>query len=169
MSAHSYEIVFDDIVKQHSASIYRICHAYLYDASYAADLYQEILLQVWKSLPSYRGAAAISTWVYRIAINTAITFNHSTTRLKATPLFSGHDQVADNNQQSDKESQLGMLHRAIATLGADDRLLITLLLEGLSYKEIAEVSGITVTNTGARISRIKNRLQKTMESYADTH
>lgn len=144
------------MVRDNRDSIYRICRAYVYDRLWADDLYQEILLQLWGSMDSYRGTAKLSTWVYRVAVNTAITYN---TRQKKhayqqLPDISG---LPDDHTPAEDE-QLQALYRAINQLEPQDRLVISLVLEGLSYKEIAEITGATVTNTGARISRIKTRI-----------
>ncbi|MGY0037220.1 RNA polymerase sigma factor [Pedobacter sp. NJ-S-72] len=69
------EVMFNELVKAHHGSIYRICRAYLYDVSHADDLYQEILFQIWKSIQNFKGEAKVGTWIYRIAVNTAINFN----------------------------------------------------------------------------------------------
>ena len=160
--------IFNEIVGENSAGIYRICKAYLYDKSYVDDLYQEILLQVWKSMDSYKGAAKISTWIYRIAVNTAITCNarHKKTRLNELP---DHAEIADEPQTAakEKESQLTHLTNAINRLEEHDRIIISLMLEGLSYKEIAEITGGNTNNTGVRITRIKTKLLKLMENQND--
>ena len=109
--------IFNDIVRENRAGIYRICNAYLYDKSHVDDLYQEIILQVWKSLESYKGAAKISTWIYRIAVNTAITYNaqHKKVRFNELP---DHVQIADEplTESKEKESQLTQLTHAINQL-----------------------------------------------------
>ena len=134
--------IFNEIVRDNSAGIYRICKAYLYNKSHVDDLYQEILLQIWKSLDSYKGAAKISTWIYRIAVNTAITYNaqHKKTRFNELP---EHAEIADEPQTAvkEKESQLTQLTNAINQLEEHDRIIISLVLEDLSYKEIAEIKG----------------------------
>ena len=160
--------LFNDIVQQNRSAIYRICKAYLYDQSHIDDLYQEILLQVWKSLDSYKGNANISTWIYRIAVNTAITYNtqHKKTRLNELP---EHAEIADEPQTAakEKESLLTHLTNAINRLEEHDRIIISLVLEGLSYKEIAEITGGNTNNIGVRIARIKTRLLKLMENQND--
>jgi len=153
------------MVRDNSAGIYRICKAYLYNKSHVDDLYQEILLQIWKSLDSYKGAAKISTWIYRIAVNTAITYNaqHKKTRFNELP---ERAEIADEPQTAakEKESQLTQLTNAINQLEEHDRIIISLVLEDLSYKEIAEITGSNTNNIGVRIARIKTKLLKLMEN-----
>jgi RNA polymerase sigma-70 factor (ECF subfamily) len=136
--------------------------AYLYNKSYADDLYQEIMMQVWKSLDSYRGDAKLNTWVYRIAVNTAITYNVKQSRAGHTPLPETIDLPADDIHANEKEGQLAMLHKAISQLEENDRLIISLVLEDVSYREIAEITGNTENNIGVKVSRIKTRLMKLM-------
>lgn len=157
--------IFNDIVREHRGSIYRICRAYLYDKSHADDLYQEILLQVWKSLDKYKGTAQIGTWIYRIAVNTAITYNAQHKKSKHAELPASvdiPDELADAAKE--KESQISLLNHAINQLEGHDRLIISLVLEDLSYKEIAEITGNNTNNIGVRITRIKTRLLKLLEN-----
>ena len=155
--------IFDLIVQANRGGIYRICLAYLYDQSQADDLYQEILLQVWKSLDSFKGAAQISTWVYRVAVNTAISYNASHKKSRHEPLPDVLNIADDHTAAAQqKENKLNRLHQAINQLEEQDRLLISLVLEDMSYKEIAEITGSNTNNIGVRISRIKARLLKIM-------
>lgn len=160
------EQIFSEIVRDNRNSIYRICLAYLYDRSYADDLYQEILLQIWSSLDSYSGAAKMSTWVYRVAMNTAITYNslHKKNRHHELP---DTVQIADENPAPQQEQRMQQLYKAISMLEEQDRLIISLVLEDVSYKEIAEITGSNVNNTGVRINRIKTRLMKLMDPKND--
>jgi RNA polymerase sigma-70 factor (ECF subfamily) len=150
------EQTFEALVRDNRDSIYRICRAYVYNKLWADDLYQEILLQLWGSMDNYRGAAKLSTWVYRVAVNTAITYNTRQKKHAYHPLPDISGLPADHPPAEDE--QLHALYRAINQLEPQDRLVISLVLEGLSYKEIAEITGATVSNTGARISRIKTRI-----------
>lgn len=157
------EQIFGQLVKENRDAVYRICLAYLYDRSHADDLYQEILLQAWKSLDNFRGDASISTWLYRIAVNTAITYNRKQVKNKVEAL-PDHLQPAVSfySESRAKEEQLNQLSLAISRLEEQDRLLISLVLEDMSYKQIAEITGTSVNNTGVRITRAKARLMKLM-------
>ncbi len=162
------EQLFNDTVRANQGSIYRICRAYLYDKSHAQDLYQEILLQIWNSLDKYTGAAQLNTWVYRIAVNTAITYNvkNKKSRLEELPAsISIADEPVENTKE--KESQLTRLTRTVSQLEEYDRLIISLVLEDLSYKEIAEITGSNTNAIGVRITRIKTRLMKLMTNKTD--
>ncbi len=162
--------LFAGIVKENQGAIYRICLAYLYDKSHAADLYQEILVQVWKSMDNYKGAAAMSTWIYRIAVNTAITYNTKYSKNKHDELPEYINLPEEGLQPVlEKEAQLNQLSIAISKLEEHDRLLISLVLEDLSYKEIAEITGSNTNNIGVRITRIKARLLKLMNEKTDDY
>ncbi len=159
------EQIFNEIVKDNREGIYRICLAWLYNKSFADDLYQEIMLQIWKSIERYRGDAKLSTWVYRIAVNTAITYNHESRKSTHSTLPETFN-IADDTigMAHEKEQKLTALQKAISQLEEQDRLIISLVLEDLTYKEIAEITGTNVNNTGVRIARIKTRLMKLMEN-----
>jgi len=160
------EILFNELVKTHHASIYRICRAYLYDVSHADDLYQEILFQVWKSLQNFKGESKVGTWIYRIAVNTAISFNQKNKKHQfvSLPDFIQVPYEETLLQKQEQESQLDQLRYCISQLETSDRLVISLVLEDKSYKEIAEITGTNINNTGVKINRIKARLVKLMEN-----
>ena len=149
---------FLELFEQNKASIRRVCYGYLNSPSEIDDLFQEIMTNVWNSLPSFRGEAKISTWVYRIAVNTALVYRKKWKQGEELSDFP--DQSCGTQQRLEDQERLEALHRAIATLPDQDRLIVTLLLEGLSYKEIAEVTGITVNYVGVKISRIKDTLEQ---------
>lgn len=161
-----HENYFNELVGANHASIYRICRAYLYDISHADDLYQEILFQVWNSLTGFKGEAKASTWIYRIAVNTAINYNLKNKRQQfdAMPdtLQLRYEETLSGKQE--QERQLDKLRYCISQLEVQDRLVISLVLENKSYKEIAEITGATVTNTGVKINRIKTRLLQLMQT-----
>jgi RNA polymerase sigma factor (sigma-70 family) len=157
-----HEQQFRELVAAHSGSIYRICRAYLYDKSHVDDLYQEILYQIWRSLGNFKGNAQIGTWIYRIAVNTAITYNLQYRKTALDPL-PAQLHVADMPSDIiEKEQKLTQLETALAQLEDQDRLIISLVLEELSYKEIAEICGSNTNTIGVRINRIKARLLKLM-------
>lgn len=155
---------FNKLVVSNHASIYRICRAYIYDASLADDLYQEILYQIWKSIKNFKGNSKASTWVYRIAVNTAISFNLKNKRHQHDPLPDfiqlPYDDTLLNKQE--EELKLDHLRYCINLLEPADRLIISLVLEDKSYKDIAEITGNNVNLVGVKINRIKGRLLKLM-------
>jgi RNA polymerase sigma-70 factor (ECF subfamily) len=152
------ERLFVELFEQNRASLRRLCFGYLTSAGEVDDLFQEIMTNVWNSLPSFRGEAKTSTWLYRIAVNTAII--HRRKRRPSEALEDVPDQRASAHQDLERRERLEMLHRAIARLGDQDRLIVSLLLEGLSYREIADITGITVNYVGVKLARIKQALEQ---------
>lgn len=157
---------FNELVRANHASIYRICRAYLYDVSHADDLYQEILYQIWKSMQSFKEQAKVTTWIYRIAVNTAINFNLKNKRHQHQSMPDSFSIPYEETlpEKQEQELKLTKLRYCISQLETQDRLIISLVLENKSYKEIAEITGISITNTGVKISRIKARLLHLMEN-----
>lgn len=127
------------------------------------DLYQDILIQLWKSFPSFKGESKISTWIYRIAINTSITqFRKS----KRKPI---HENISDVKAESisdpeSKQEDVEQLDRAIALLADIEKAIILLYLDEYSYREIAEVIGTTESNIGFKINKIKKKLKETLNN-----
>ena len=154
------EKIFTDLFQRHRAPIQRLCYAYLNSADEVDDLFQEIMSNVWNALPGFRGDSQPGTWLYRIAVNTALFYRRS--RKRAEPLPEIVDQSAGAHQNLEDEERLAALHRAIAALPDQERLIISLLLEGLSYREISEVTGLTVNYVGVKISRIKQAIEQRM-------
>jgi len=152
------ERLFVALFEQSRAGIRRLCYSYLNSASEVDDLFQEIMTNVWNSLTKFRGEAQASTWVYRIAVNTALIYRRR--RRPSEELPDMPDQRVSTHGDLERQEQLEALHRAIAQLGDQDRLIVSLMLEGLSYKEIAEVTGMTVNYVGVKISRIKQALEQ---------
>ena len=154
------ESTFVRLFEDNRASIRRLCYGYLNSAAEVDDLFQEIMTNAWNALPNFRGEAKISTWLYRIAVNTAIV--HRRRQRPSEELGDFPDCHASAQQDLEQRERLEALYRAIAQLGDQDRLIVTLLLEGLSYKEIADITGITVNYVGVKIVRIKQALEQLM-------
>ena len=161
---------FNTIVNENHASIYRICKAYLGRSVEVEDLYQEVLINVWHSLPRFKGNSKISTWIYRVTVNTAITYRRKKNRheSKWVPMEPGHpipgSEESSKEEKIRLEKKLEKMMGLIEGLKKDQRIVIGLYLEDLSYKEIAEVLGKDTNYVGVKISRIKEKLSKMMRS-----
>lgn len=151
------------LLEQHQNIIHKICRVYMDDAHDREDLFQEIALQAWKAIGSFRGDARFSTWLYRVALNTAITFFRKQHRQPSTVFTTSFADVSESN--SDIEAQVQAMYRAIAQLSRIDKALVMLYLDNYSYREMAEILGITVTNVGAKINRIKTKLKEDTQQY----
>ena len=160
MTQGERERLFEELFQKHKAPLERLCFAWLNTPAEVEDLFQEIMSNVWNALPKFRGEAQASTWLYRIAVNTALLHRRKRRPSEALPELP--DPAVDTHQSLEDRERLAALRRAIAVLPEQDRLIITLLLEGLSYKEIAEVTGLTVNYVGVKVSRIKQAIEQRM-------
>ncbi|MCW3121390.1 MAG: polymerase, sigma-24 subunit, subfamily [Flavipsychrobacter sp.] len=151
---------FTELIKQHERIIHKVCNLYIINnPEDYKDLYQEIILQTWTAFPKFKHDAKVSTWLYRIALNTAISHKRSGSRkISAVPFDADLAQVADGKDSADDEYLL--LWQLIRQLPQLEKALILLYLEDNSYEEIAAIMGLTVTNTGTRLGRIKEKLKK---------
>jgi RNA polymerase sigma-70 factor (ECF subfamily) len=164
MTRAERERLFEELFESNRGRIQRICYGYLGPCGEVDDLFQEIMVNVWNGLPEFRGQSSPATWLYRIAVNTALIYRRK--RRPTEPLPELVDTARGAQQSLEDRERLSALHRAIAQLPEQDRLVMTLLLEGLAYKEIAEVTGFTVTHVGVRIWRSKQVLE---EKLAEVH
>ncbi len=152
---------FVDMINTHRGIIYKVCHMYVHDADDREDLFQEIVFQLWKSLPGFRGEAKPSTWMYRIALNTAISHFRNVTRKPGQLSLSALEfQIPDINERQEFDESVKLLYDAIQQLTRIEKAIIILYLEEKSYQEISEIMGITHSNVGVKINRIKTKLEK---------
>ena len=161
MQQQEKEKLFHQLLEQSKGSIYRVCKAYLYDTQQTEDLFQEILIEVWRSIERFQGKSKWNTYVYRIAVNTAIKYNLQ--QKKAQRKIEIPFQPTSIAEKVKQEQQYEMMYQAIQQLNAPDRLLISLVLEDLSYKEIAEILSSSTNLVGVRIGRVKKRIIKIIE------
>lgn len=152
--------VFIEMINEHRGIIYKVCQLYCQDKEYQKDLFQEIVLQLWKSFPSFRNEAKRSTWMYRIALNTAITSFRKEKKIPPQRTISSAEfEIPDLGSNPDDHEHMGLLKRAIERLSQIEKAIILLYLEEKSYQEIGEIMGITKTNAGVKINRIKIKLE----------
>jgi RNA polymerase sigma-70 factor (ECF subfamily) len=162
METKELEREFLDMIAAQKRVIYKVCYIYAKDQDDLNDLFQEVVLNLWKSFPSYRGDSTVTTWVYRIAMNTCITFlRRSNTRLQTIPMTADvASLVAD---EEGRTGQLQELYRLINKLGKLERALILLWLEERSYQEMADILGISKANVAVKLNRVKDKLRKNVE------
>ena len=152
---------FIDTIAIHQPIILKVCRMYCTEKDDREDLFQEIVLQLWRSYPSFKGEAKISTWMYRISINTAITSLRKNSRKPVTQALSAeHENINEITEQRIDVEYARELQLAINILSKIDKALVMLYLEEKSYKEIAEILGISESNVGVKINRIKKKLQE---------
>ena len=151
---------FLEVLGRHEQLINKVIRIYAVDLENRRDLFQEIVYQLWRSYESFKGESRISTWLYRVALNTAITSLRKTKKVpEQTELDDQSIYVPGSFDTPDRPEQVQQLYSAIRSLGEVDRALVMLYLEELSYKEIAEVLGLTEDNVGVKLNRIKTKLR----------
>jgi RNA polymerase sigma-70 factor (ECF subfamily) len=152
---------FTERINKHQGIIYKISKMYCDDVECRKDLFQEILLQLWRSYPRYSGKSKFSSWMYRVALNTAI----SQFRSSQNEIISFNAELPSeiNEEISEKEENTKILYKAIGKLNKAEKSLIILYLDNLQYNEIAEITGISMSNVGVKINRIKAKLQKILK------
>jgi RNA polymerase sigma-70 factor, ECF subfamily len=157
---------FLSLVRANDARLRRICRVYARDDDARKDLHQEILFQLWRSLPSFAGAASPDTWLYRVALNTALTHARRHPARRETPLDGNVLDAAESERaidvaaSVDDDDRLARLHEAIDRLGVVDKMLVTMYLDERSYREMADVLGISESNVGVKLHRVKKALAK---------
>jgi RNA polymerase sigma-70 factor (ECF subfamily) len=159
---------FREAFRENSQRIFRICSHFFIDNDDKNDAYQETLIRIWENLPSFRGNARLSTWIYRVAINTCL--SHIRSEKKRNNLIEpGIDpetlqvlQIPDDDQRIE-EQKTSFLRQFMMNLSVADRTLVSLYLEDLSTREMAEITGISEANVRVRIHRIKDRIRNEWE------
>jgi RNA polymerase sigma-70 factor, ECF subfamily len=152
------------LLNQYRGAIERVARMYTSTATEREELVQEVVYQLWRAFPSYRNESAPLTWAYRIAINTAITGLRRRARQPAHVPLAAAASVPSPPTSTAGDPRTDLLYRVIRRLGPVDRALIMCYLDDLSYREIADVLGLSETNVGARLSRTKARLQELARS-----
>jgi RNA polymerase sigma factor (sigma-70 family) len=149
-------------IEEHKLIIYKICNSYCKNTSDRDDLAQEITYQLWKSFNHFNGTVKFSTWMYRVALNVAITFYRKTKTAEGIIQLAEPDTETEytTDDTSELEKNINTLQQFINELKELDKALMILYLEEKSYSEISEILGITETNVATRISRIKDKLKQ---------
>jgi RNA polymerase sigma-70 factor (ECF subfamily) len=153
------EAQFLQLIRQHQGIIHKICRLYRDTPEDRQDLFQEIVFQLWRSVPAFSSQSAFSTWMYRVALSTAIaTFRKKKPDIRYMPLVPEEQEVGEEpNEQREQ------LLEALRKLNDADKALITLYLEDLSYQEIAAITGLSENNVGVKLNRIKTKIQQLLK------
>ena len=154
---------FIDLINEHQGLIHKVCIMYESDREVRNDLFQEIVLQLWKSFHTFRGDSKITTWMYRIALNTAISgYRKQTRNVKTEDLDEVHLNISEQYSGDDGEENAQKLQWAIRQLSEIERAMVMMALEEIPYDEIAETIGITQNNVRVRMNRVREKLRKLM-------
>jgi RNA polymerase sigma-70 factor (ECF subfamily) len=152
------ERIFNDWLASHKGILFKVVHAYAFEHADRQDLFQEIVIQIWHSVDAFRGESSVPTWMYRVALNTAIAWTRKENRHQRgkQPLAVVEGLLTTASAAPDPRVE--WLYQQIGQLKDVDRSVALLLLDGFSYKEIAAIVGITESHVGVKINRIKSAL-----------
>ena len=152
------ELEFTKMVREHRKTIYTVCYFFSDNPTEVDDLFQEVLVNLWKGYPKFRGESSVKTWLWRVSLNTCCAISRGEKRKVPTvPLGIENDILSSGNDESSQ--QIKMLYARINKLEVFDRAIILLWLESMSYDEIAAIVGITTSAVTSRLFRIKEQLK----------
>ena len=162
MNDPNVEKAFIELIRENERLIYKVCSVYISDEFPIADLYQEVVFNLWKGFPKFRNECSVSTWMYRVALNTCITgIRKELKRPKHVPILELKELLIEPESM---EENIREMYRLIYQLKTLERAIILLYLEEKSYQEIADITGLTVSNVAVKLSRIKEKLKKMSEN-----
>jgi RNA polymerase sigma-70 factor (ECF subfamily) len=149
------EADFLDMLREYNRIVYKVASFYADENTLLEDLYQDVVLNLWKAYPNFRKESQVSTWIYRIALNTCVSYYRNNSRRAVCV-----EITAEIKAYTEENEAVAELYACINRLGKLERALILLFLEDRPYKEIAEIMGITATNVSTKINRIKEKLRQ---------
>ena len=151
--------IFAEWLASHKGILFKVVHAYAFEHADRQDLFQEIVIQIWRSVDAFRGESSVPTWIYRVALNTAIAWTRKEDRhRRGKQPLAVVEELLTLSSSDGHDSRVEWLYGEIAQLKDVDRSVALLMLDGFSYKEIAAIVGITENNVGVKINRIKAAL-----------
>lgn len=145
------------MIKEHKSTIYTVCFMFSNDSDEVSDLFQEVLINLWKGYTSFRNESSLDTWIWRVSFNTCISYERKKQKRTALPLAMDINLFKDNDEDS---RQIRQLYDRIHRLKPFDRAIVLLWLENMSYEEIGAIVGISTKNVSVRLYRIKEELKK---------
>ncbi|WP_321332472.1 sigma-70 family RNA polymerase sigma factor [uncultured Bacteroides sp.] len=150
---------FLSVIREYERMIYKVCYLYTTRNATLNDLYQEVALNIWRAYPKFRHECKVSTWIYRIALNTCISFIRKEKNIPEIVTLT-QEVYWMTEEQDELQTMLRELYLLINQLSPFEKSVILLYLEEKSYEEIAEITGLTLTNVATKLSRIKEKLRK---------
>ena len=155
---------FVSLLNRHPGILYKVCSLYCKDRDDRNDLFQEIVLQLWKAYPAFKNESAVTTWMYRIALNTAISnFRKKAGKPQPVSFTEVAFQIPDLKEETADE-EISLLYASIEQLSPVEKAVISLYLDDRSYDEMATILGISKSNVGVKLNRIKTKLEKLIKS-----
>lgn len=159
MQKQEAEKQFEKHLREHELLIYKVCRLYAYSEVDRQDLFQEIVIQLWKAFLKFNGQSKFSTWLYRVAINTAITGLRKKKHFMVSYEPATLPQHIDDNTSAEEEEQLKVLHKAIEQLNQVEKAIVMLYMEDKGYEEMEDILGISQGNLRVKMNRIKEKLR----------
>ncbi len=153
---------FSEEIATHKGLLLKICRIYRGHPDDQHDLYQDIVLNAWRSYPRFEGKSKFSTWLYRVALNTSL---HQNRKDKFFGKMTNLEAVENRASEESTDDQINILYRAIDQLDPIEKSLVILYLDELPYKEISEITGLTESNVGVRLNRIKIKMKNILSAY----
>lgn len=151
------ETEFAQLVKENKSTIYTVCYMFSKDQDEVNDLFQEVLINLWRGIGSFKGESKLSSWIYRVSLNACISADRKKKRQTTEPLDMDINLFEDNDADA---RQIQMLYKRVHRLRPFDRAIVLLWLEGLPYDEIGAITGITAKNVSVRLVRVREELKK---------
>lgn len=162
MEKVSLDDEFVKLIQDNEKIIYKVCSVYVTDENPMADLYQDVVCNLWRSFAGFRYESAVSTWIYKVALNTCITGLRK--YMKRPQHVSLSNLSAHLMETNDMDDTIREMYRLIRCLSSLEKAIVLLYLDEHSYQEIADITGLTPTNVGVRLVRIKEKLKKMSEN-----
>ena len=159
MQKREAEKQFEKHIRENELLIHKVCRIYAYTTADREDLFQEIVIQLWNAYPNFKGEAKFSTWLYRVALNTAITgLKKKKKFIESWEPSQLPERISDEN--AGREEELGQLHKAIEQLNQVEKAIVMLYMEDKSYEEMEEILGMSQGNLRVKMNRIRERLRQ---------
>ena len=168
MSTPELQERFQTVVDQHKKILYKVCNSYCRNRDYRDDLAQEIIIQLWRSFGKFDERYRFSTWMYRIALNVAISFCRRENRRTRYVISDEEHLLEAIDETKDQPEEIRLLYEFIEGLDPLNKALVLLYLDGNNYQEIAEVLGISETNVATKISRLKSKMKQMKQEFRGT-
>lgn len=168
MSVREQQKIFDEWLQEYKGVLIKVVRSYALARHDQEELFQVICVQLWKSIPNYRGEASVATWIYRVALYAAMAWNKKEKKHRANKESIEQAEPLLITQPEQKSEKLNWLYQQLNRLNEVDRSLMLLLLDDFSYKEMAKLLGISETNVGVKINRIKKKLSAQSSSFSKT-
>jgi RNA polymerase sigma factor (sigma-70 family) len=160
LQKHEAEKQFERHIREHELLIHKVCRIYAYTGAERQDLFQEIIIQLWKAFPKFKGTSKFSTWLYRVAINTAITGLRKQKDFIVSYEPATLPHHSDDNTSLEEEEQLKLMHKAIEQLNEVEKAIVMLYMEDKTYEEMEDILGISQGNLRVKMNRIKDKLRQ---------